>query len=58
MGERPLAMGKERLSQVIEGAPTACAPVALEPWPVVIGASGTDLGAVAMGTLDRAILPP
>src|SRR5712691_9768215 len=36
--ERPLAMEKERLRQVVEGAPTAFAPVAFVPRPVMVGA--------------------
>jgi hypothetical protein len=56
--QRPLALGQQRAGEVIEGAPTAVAPVAFNPWPVVIMAPRTDGVALAPGTLERTIFPP
>ncbi len=58
MRERPLALGQQRVGEVVEGAPTACTPIAFEPWPVMVGAPGTDVVALAPGTVERPIFPP
>ena len=57
MRERPLALGEERLRQVVKGTPTVFATVAFESRSVMIGTPGTDLWTVAMGTLERTIFP-
>src|SRR5712691_6942432 len=56
--ERPLALGEQRVGEVIEGAPTAVAPVAFAPWPVMIGPPGPNVVTLAPGTLERTIFPP
>jgi hypothetical protein len=56
--ERPFALGEQGVGEVVEGAPTAVAPVAFHPWPVVIMAPRTDGVALAPGTLERTIFPP
>jgi len=58
MRKRPLALGQQRVGEVVEGPPTVFAPVAFDPWPVMIGPPGTDMVAVTPGALERAILPP
>jgi hypothetical protein len=58
MRERPLALGEQRVGEVIEGTPTAMAPIAFQPGPVVVMAPGTDVVALATGTLERTIFPP
>ena len=45
------------MSEVVEGAPTAIAPVALDPCTVVVIALRADIVALATGTLKRAIFP-
>ena len=49
--------GTRRCTEVVEGAPTAVAPVAFDPRPVVVITPKTDVLALATGTLERAILP-
>jgi hypothetical protein len=56
--QRPLTLGQQRVREVIEGAPTAVAPVAFQPWPIMVSAPGTEVVAVTAGTLERAIFPP
>jgi hypothetical protein len=56
--ERPLALGQQCVGEVIEGAPTAVAPITFQPRPIVVGAPGTNIWAVTPGTLERAIVPP
>ena len=56
--ERPPALGQQRVGEVIEGVPTAVAPVTFQPWPIVVHAPGTDVLAVTPGTLERTIVPP
>ena len=56
--ERPLALGQQRVGEVIEGAPTAVAPITFQPWPIMVGAPGTNSWAVTPGTVERAIVPP
>jgi hypothetical protein len=56
--ERPLALGEERLRQVVKGTPAVFAAVAFEARSVMISTPGTNLLAVAMGTLQGAIFPP
>jgi hypothetical protein len=51
-------LGKERIGEIIESAPTAVAPVAFAPWSVVVGAPGVDIVALATRTLERAVFPP
>jgi hypothetical protein len=34
--ERAFALGEQCVGEVVEGAPTAVAPVAFNPWPVVV----------------------
>jgi hypothetical protein len=58
MWQRSFALGQQRVGEVVEGASTACAPLAFEPWPVMVGTPGTDVGALATGTLERPIFPP
>jgi hypothetical protein len=53
--QRPLTLGQQRVREVIEGAPTAVALVAFQPWPIMVIAPGTEVVAV---TLERAIFPP
>jgi hypothetical protein len=56
--KRPLALGEQCVGEVVEGAPTAVAPVAFDPWPVVVIAPRTDVLTLATGTLEQAICPP
>jgi hypothetical protein len=56
--ERPFALGEQCVGAVAEGAPTAVAPVAFNPWTVVVIAPRTDGVALAPGTLERTIFPP
>ena len=58
MSQRPLALGQQRMGEVVEGTPTAVAPVALDPWTVVVIAPGADIVALAAGTLEPAVFPP
>ena len=58
MRQRPLALGQQRVGEVVEGASTAVAPVAFQPWTVVVHAPGTDVTALAPGTVERTIVPP
>ena len=46
------------VSEVVEGALAAIAPVTFTPRAVVICAPGIDVVALAPGTLQRAIFPP
>jgi hypothetical protein len=55
--QRPLALGKQRLGEVIKGAPTAVTLVALGPRPIVIRPPGANLEAVTSGTLERMLFP-
>jgi hypothetical protein len=55
---RLLALGQQRVGEVVEGAPTAVAPVALASWPVMVRAPRADVVGVTPGTLERAIFPP
>jgi hypothetical protein len=56
--QRSLTLGQQRVREVIEGAPTAVAPVAFQPWPIMIGPPGPNVVALAPGTVERAIFPP
>jgi hypothetical protein len=56
--ERPLALGEQRVGEIVEGAPTAVAPGAFQPGPVVVMAPGTDGVALTTGTVERTIFPP
>jgi hypothetical protein len=56
--ERPLALGEQCVSEVVEGAPTASTPVAFQLGPVRVGTPGADVGAVTPRALERAIFPP
>jgi hypothetical protein len=58
MRERALALGQQRVGEVTEGAPTAVAPVAFQPGPVVAIPPRADVVALAPGAVERAILPP
>jgi hypothetical protein len=58
MRQRPLALGQQRVGKVIEGAPTAVAPVAFHPWPIMVRPPGPNVVALATGTLERTIFPP
>jgi hypothetical protein len=53
-----LALVQEGMSQVIESALAAIAPVAFASRPIMIRAPRVDVVALAPGTLQRAILPP
>ena len=46
------------MSQIIEGALAAVAPVALAPRAVVVRPPGIDVLALAPGTLEWAVFPP
>jgi hypothetical protein len=56
--ERSPALGEERVSEVVESAPTPVAPVAFQSRSVVIAAPRIDIVAVTPGAVERAILPP
>src|SRR5438309_6556241 len=56
--QRSLALVQEGIGEVIEGALTAIAPVALAPGAVVVCAPRIDVVALAPETLQRAIFPP
>jgi hypothetical protein len=55
--QRPLTSGQQRVREVIEGAPTAAAPVTFQPWPIMVSPPGTEVVTVTAGTLERAIFP-
>ena len=46
------------MREIIERTPTAMAPVAFESWSIVVIAPGTEVLALAAGTLEQAIFPP
>jgi hypothetical protein len=56
--ERLLALGEERLGQIVERPPAAFAPVAFQSLPIMVCAPGPDFVAVTPGTLEWAIFPP
>ena len=56
--QRPLTLGQQRVSEIVKGTPTAVAPVALQSWPIVVYAPGTDIVALASRTVQGAIFPP
>jgi hypothetical protein len=58
MDKRTLALGEQCVGEVVERAPTTVAPVAFDPWPVVVIAPGTDGVTLATGTLEQVICPP
>src|SRR5215813_911129 len=58
MRQRPLALGQQRMREVVEGAPTAVAPVSLQAWSIVIGAPGPNVVALTPGTAERTLMPP
>lgn len=57
MSKPPLALGQQRLCQIVEGPPTGFAAGAFKPRPVVIGAPRADVGALTAGTVGPAIFP-
>src|SRR5215813_6022544 len=58
MRQRPLALGQQRVREVVEGALTAVAPVTLQAWSIVIRAPGPHVVALTPGTAERTIFPP
>jgi hypothetical protein len=56
--QRPLPLGQQRVREIVKGTPTAVAPVALQSWPIVVYALGTDIVALASRTVQGAIFPP
>ena len=58
MCQRPLALGQQRVGEVVEGTPTAVAPIASASWPVMVRASASNVVALAPRTLQRMIFPP
>ena len=56
MSQRPLALGQQRVGEVVAGTPTAVTPIAFASWPVMVCAPRADGVALATGTLERAIL--
>ena len=57
MSKRPLALGQQRLYQIVGGPPTGFAAGAFEPRPV-IRVPRADVGALTAGTVEPAIFPP
>jgi len=55
--QRLLALGEQRLGEVVEGAPIAVASVVFAAWAVVIIAPWTDVAAVTPETWEWAICP-
>ncbi|HEX2242440.1 MAG TPA: hypothetical protein VHK27_04120 [Gammaproteobacteria bacterium] len=58
MHQRAFAVGQQRMGEIVEGAPTASAPVAFASGSVVVSAPGTYILAGTTGTLQWAIFPP
>src|SRR5712692_9119080 len=58
MRQRPLALGQQRVSEVVAGAPTAVAPVTFQSWSLVVRAPGPNVVALTPGTVERTIFPP
>ena len=58
MRQRALGLGQQRVGEIVEGAPTALAPVAVQPWPIMVGTPEADVVTLAPGTLQRTIFPP
>jgi hypothetical protein len=48
--ERSFTLSEQGVGEIVEGAPTAVAPVTFDSWPVVVIAPETDLLALAPGT--------
>jgi len=57
VSQRPLALGQQRVDEVVAGTPTAVTPKPFPSWPVIVCAPRADRAALATGTLERAILP-
>ena len=57
MSQRPLALGQQRMGEVVEGTPTAVAPIASASWPVMVRASASNVVALAPRTLEWTIFP-
>jgi hypothetical protein len=57
VSQRPLALGQQRVDEVVAGTPPAVTPIAFASWPVMVCAPRADRVALATGTLERAILP-
>ncbi len=58
MRQRPLALGQQRVREVVEGAPTAVAPVTFQSWSIVVRAPGPNVVALTPGTVEQTIFPP
>ncbi len=58
MHQRAFTVGQQRMGEIVEGAPTALAPVAFASRPVVVRTPGPNIVALASGTSERALLPP
>src|SRR4029450_1007571 len=54
----PLALVQQRIREVVEGALTAMAPVALAPVAILVGPPESNMVALAARTLQRTVLPP
>src|SRR5262245_19523940 len=55
---RPLALVQQSLSEVVEGALAAMAPVAFAPGAVLVRAPASNVVALAPRTLQWTIFPP
>ena len=49
MRQRPLALGQQRVREVVEGALTTMAPVTFQSWSIVARASGPNVVALTLG---------
>jgi hypothetical protein len=58
MRQRAFALGQHRVREVVEGAPTAVAPVTFQAWSIVIHAPGSHVVALTPGIAERTIFPP
>src|SRR5262249_37673996 len=56
--QRPLPLVQQRISEVVEGALTAMAPVAFAPRAILVGAPASNMVALAARTLQRTVFPP
>jgi hypothetical protein len=57
VSQLPLALGQQRVDEVVAGTPPAVTPIACASWPVMGCAPRADRVALATGTRERAILP-
>src|SRR5919199_999048 len=56
--QRSLAVVQQGISEVVEGALTAMAPVAFAPRAIVVGAPASNMMALAPRALEWTIFPP